>query len=126
MASSSVLPQSINSTYVKNSHGVVYDYADTKVSGQSDILSKQAAGKFGDWRDEFFKSGYTVIKGAIPRERAEEYRQRAIEWLQKFPFGFDINDKSTWKEENLPVMMNGGMVLNYCAAHEKWVWEARW
>jgi hypothetical protein len=23
-------------------------------------------------------------------------------------------------------MMNGGMIMNYCTAHEKWVWEARW
>ncbi|PYI10267.1 hypothetical protein BO78DRAFT_458697 [Aspergillus sclerotiicarbonarius CBS 121057] len=93
----------------------------------SDVLSNQAAQKttFGDWRDDFFKKGYTVVKGAIPRERADACREQALDWFQKFPFGFDINDKSTWKAETLPVMMKGGMVLNYCAAHEKWAWEAR-
>jgi hypothetical protein len=40
--------------------------------------------------------------------------------------GLDLKDKSTWTEEHLPVMVNGGMIMNYCAAHEKWVWEARW
>lgn len=83
------------------------------------------AGSYGDWRDEFFKKGYTVIKGAIPRERADAYREIALAWFQKFPFGFDINDKGTWTDDKLPVMMKGGMILNYCAAHEKWVWEAR-
>ncbi len=70
--------------------------------------------------------GYAVIKCAIPRERALSYRQEALDWLLKFNLGLDYSDKSTWHKDHLPVMMNGGMVLNYCAAHEKWVWEARW
>lgn len=124
VASSLPLPAK-DAGYLKNSHGVVHDYSTTKVGGENTLLSSQINQTFGDWRDDFFKKGYIVIKGAIPRERADAYREKAIDWFQKFPFGFDINDKNTWKEENLPVMMKGGMVLNYCAAHEKWVWEAR-
>jgi hypothetical protein len=70
--------------------------------------------------------GYSVVKDAIPRERAIQYRERAMDWFSKFNLGFDFNDKETWTEDHLPIMMNGGMVLNYCAAHERWVWEARW
>ncbi|PMD37067.1 hypothetical protein L207DRAFT_396061, partial [Hyaloscypha variabilis F] len=81
--------------------------------------------KFGDWRDEFFAKGYIVLKGVVPQERALDYQRRALEWLPKFNLGLDLNDKSTWTQEYLPVMMNAGMVLNYCAAHEAWMWEAR-
>ena len=113
--------------YLVNSNGAKFDY-DTKVGGQTDVLAKQAQHKtsFGDWRDDFFKKGYSVVKGAIPRERAIQYRERAMDWFSKFDLGFDLNDKETWTEDHLPIMMNGGMVLNYCAAHERWVWEARW
>ncbi|KAL1890763.1 hypothetical protein Sste5346_008088 [Sporothrix stenoceras] len=112
--------------YLQNSHGTVHDY-DTKVGGTHDILASQANQNipFGDWRDDFFSKGYVVIKGAIPRERADQYRATAMDWFNKFPFGFDMNDKSTWVQEKLPMMMKGGMILNYCAAHEKWVWDAR-
>jgi hypothetical protein len=49
-----------------------------------------------------------------------------MDWFSKFDFGLDLKDQSTWTEKHLPVMMNGSMIMNYCAAHEKWVWEARW
>jgi hypothetical protein len=116
-----------NGGYLKTSHGIKHDYADTKVGGATDILAKQAGSqeKFGDWRDDFFAKGYTVVKGAIPRERAIQYRERAMDWFQKFNFGFDIHDKSTWTEDHLPITMNAGMIMGYCATHEKWVWEAR-
>ncbi|KAI8211656.1 hypothetical protein K4K52_010007 [Colletotrichum sp. SAR 10_76] len=111
--------------YLESSSKVVHDY-DTKVGGETDILAKQAKNKvFGDWRDQFFRDGYIVIKEAIPTERAQAYNKKALEWFEKFDFGFDVNDKKTWVQEHLPMMMKGGMILNYCAAHERWVWEAR-
>lgn len=114
--------------YPVNSHGVRIDYNDIKSGGETDILANQAETQvpFGDWRDEFFRNGYYVVKGAIPRERAEQYRLKSLDWLSKFSFGFDINDKSTWVQKHLPMMMKGGMIQHYCAAHEKWVWDARW
>jgi hypothetical protein len=117
-----------NSLYLQTSHKKVHDYQTTEVGGVTDILEQQAGRKttFGDWRDDFFSKGYTVVKSAIPRERAIAYREEAMNWFSRFDFGLDLNDKSTWTEEHLPVMMNGGMVMNYCAAHEKWVWQARW
>lgn len=38
--------------------------------------------KFGDWRDDLARDGYAVIKGAIPRERAEKYADRMMSWLE--------------------------------------------
>lgn len=39
-------------------------------------------GKFGDWRDDFIRDGYAVIKGAVPRERAEKYADSMYSWLE--------------------------------------------
>jgi hypothetical protein len=114
-----------HSGYLETSHKQVHDYESTKLGGNSEILASRVNQKFGDWRDEFFSKGYVVLKGVVPRERALDYQRRALEWLPKFNLGLDLNDKSTWTQEHLPVMMNAGMVLNYCAAHEAWMWEAR-
>lgn len=116
----------VNTGYLTNSHKVKYDYTGTKIGGCTDALASQVNQEYGDWRDDFFKKGYVVLKEVIPRDRALEYQRRALDWLPKFNLGLDLNDKSTWTEEHLPVMMNAGMVLNYCAAHEAWMWEARW
>jgi hypothetical protein len=69
---------------------------------------------------------YVVIKEALSKDRATYYSNEALKWLESFDIGFDQNDKSTWKKENLPQSWKGGMYLHYAAAHEKYVWEARW
>jgi hypothetical protein len=38
--------------------------------------------KYGDWRDDLARDGYAVIKGAIPRERADEYADKMYSWLE--------------------------------------------
>jgi hypothetical protein len=38
--------------------------------------------KFGDWRDDLARDGYAVIKGAIPRERADKYADKMFSWLE--------------------------------------------
>ncbi|PYH78429.1 hypothetical protein BO82DRAFT_435041 [Aspergillus uvarum CBS 121591] len=87
--------------------------------------SQTQATQYGDFRDEFFRNGYAVIKGALTPERAKEYQSRALDWLESFGLGFDRNDKSTWKKENLPQSWKGGMYLHFSAAHEKYVWDVR-
>jgi hypothetical protein len=81
---------------------------------------------YNDWRDDFFRDGYVVIPGAISQQMAAEYQSEALSWLEGFNLGFDRNDKTTWKKENLPQSWKGGMYLHYSAAHEKYVWDVRW
>ncbi|CAK44625.1 hypothetical protein CBS115989_1788 [Aspergillus niger] len=81
--------------------------------------------QYGDFRDDFFRDGYAVIKGVLSKERASEYQSEALTWLESFGLGFDRNDKSTWKKENLPQSWKGGMYLHFSAAHEKYVWDVR-
>jgi hypothetical protein len=78
-----------------------------------------------DWRDDFHRDGFAIVKNVITPERAEYYKQKQIEWLQSFGLGFNPNDESTWTQEHLPVSFKGGMYFAYASTHEKFVWEAR-
>lgn len=76
---------------------------------------------FGDWRDELVTEGFTVIRAAIPVERALEYREKAFQWLESFGLGFDRDDPSTWRNEHLPVHIKGGMFHSYGFSSEQFV-----
>ena len=71
------------------------------------------------------KNGVAVIKGAIPRDRAIAYQQKAYGWLQSFDTALDFNDPSTWVKENLPVQSKINTFHSYGVAHEKFMWDAR-
>lgn len=66
----------------------------------ADALQK---GPFGDFRDDLARVGVAVIKGAIPRDRAVGYRDAAFKWLEAWPFGFKLDDPSTWNNDHLPI-----------------------
>ncbi|KAL4878104.1 hypothetical protein BJY04DRAFT_230003 [Aspergillus karnatakaensis] len=84
-----------------------------------------ANAQYGDWRDDFFKQGYYVFKSAVSPDKATNYYyKKALDWLGSFDNGFDINNKDTWTKENLPVSFKN-MYLGYCAAHERFMWDAR-
>lgn len=37
---------------------------------------------YGDWRDDLARDGYAIVKGAIPRERADAYADGMYTWLE--------------------------------------------
>lgn len=37
---------------------------------------------YGDWRDDLIRDGFAVVKGAVPRERAELYAAAMFTWLE--------------------------------------------
>ncbi|CAJ2500433.1 Uu.00g032860.m01.CDS01 [Anthostomella pinea] len=78
-----------------------------------------------DWRADLQRDGYAIVKGAIPRARAQEYQQKAYEWLTSFGNDLDFNDPSTWVKENLPVQSKINTFHTYGVAHEKFMWDAR-
>ncbi|KAG9571351.1 hypothetical protein KCU71_g243, partial [Aureobasidium melanogenum] len=78
-----------------------------------------------DWQEDLAKNGYAVVKGAVPKERAEDYANRMHQYLEDFGLGYDRNDRSTWKSEHLPEINNKGMCLDYAVTHEDFVWEIR-
>ena len=52
-------------------------------AAQSNALKMDGTDRvFGDWRDDLIRDGFAVIKGAIPRERAEKYGDQMYSWLE--------------------------------------------
>ncbi|KAI8309969.1 hypothetical protein K4K61_001204 [Colletotrichum sp. SAR11_59] len=82
-------------------------------------------GTYGDFRDDLINQGYAIVKNAIDPEKARQYQQRAFAWLKSFNTALDLNDPSTWIDENLPVQSKINSFEKYAATHERFVWEAR-
>ena len=45
-------------------------------------LSKSNGIVFGDFRDELIRDGYAVVKGAVPRDRADAYGKAFYDFLE--------------------------------------------
>lgn len=54
---------------------------EPKPSGPNRLFSKPNQ-SFGDWRDDLLRDGYVVVKGAVPRERADKYADDMYKWLE--------------------------------------------
>jgi len=99
---------------------------------------------YGDFRDDLARDGYAVVKGAVPKERALQYASRMLGLLESLyvsqivithvlnsnhsmnsGLGYDRKDPSTVHPDKLPVINEKGMLLNYAAAHEDFVWAIR-
>ena len=52
-----------------------------KPSGPNRAFAKENV-TYGDWRDDLVRDGYVVVKGAVPRERAEKYGDEMLSWLE--------------------------------------------
>ncbi|CZR57791.1 uncharacterized protein PAC_07680 [Phialocephala subalpina] len=103
----------------------IQTYTTTKEDpGLLKLYQNAAATQFGDWRDDFFKNGYAVIKNVIMPEKAKSYQDRALDWLLSFDLGLDLKDTSTWNQKHLPKSFKS-MYHSYCSGHEKFMWDAR-
>ncbi|KAH7037022.1 uncharacterized protein B0I36DRAFT_237800 [Microdochium trichocladiopsis] len=92
-----------------------------------DRLFSQPHQSFGDWRDDLLRDGYVVVKGAVPRDRADRYADAMYSWLENFNggMGFRRDDPSTIRNEHLPIINEKGMVNGYGVAHESFTWAVR-
>lgn len=50
-------------------------------AGPNRLFSQEGA-VFGDFRDDLLRDGYVVVKGAIPRERADAYGEEMMSYLE--------------------------------------------
>jgi hypothetical protein len=46
------------------------------------LFTRGADHKYGDFRDDLIRDGFAVIKGAIPRERADGYADEMYKFLE--------------------------------------------
>lgn len=42
----------------------------------------RAEASFRDFRDDLQRDGFAVVKGAVPRERANKYAEQMFQWLE--------------------------------------------
>ncbi|KAF4972885.1 hypothetical protein FSARC_656 [Fusarium sarcochroum] len=97
-----------------------------KPSGPHKLFAEPGV-TYGDWRDDLVRDGFAVVKGAIPRERSEQYGNDILTYLETFNggMGFKRNDPRTIKTENLPIITEKGMIIGYGVAHESFTWSIR-
>jgi hypothetical protein len=60
-----------------------------------------------EWLQQLRTQGFTVVKGVIPREKAEGYADRMYQWVEDFGLGFDRNDPSTRTKDKLHFFYKG-------------------
>ncbi|KAJ0356750.1 hypothetical protein COL154_010770, partial [Colletotrichum chrysophilum] len=52
-----------------------------KPAGPNKLFAKEGV-TYGDFRDDLVRDGYVVVKGAIPRERADKYADDMMSYLE--------------------------------------------
>jgi hypothetical protein len=52
-------------------------------------------------------TGYTVIPGVLPKQKALAYADKAYQWVESFGLGFDHNDPSTHTADKLHYFVRG-------------------
>ncbi|KAK8070560.1 hypothetical protein PG997_010763 [Apiospora hydei] len=100
-----------------------------KPSGPNKLFA-QPDQHFNDFRDDILRDGYAVIKGAVPRARADAYAESMWTYLETFKnsgrgLGFRRDDPSTYTEPHLPVINEKGMCSGYGVNHEDFAWSIR-
>lgn len=53
-----------------------------KILSDSRLTAANLKPIFGDFRDDLVRDGYAVIKGAVPRERADRYGREFYDFLE--------------------------------------------
>jgi hypothetical protein len=52
------------------------------VAGKLFLRGAKDESSFGDFRDDLQNNGFAVVKGAVPRERADQYAEQMFQWLE--------------------------------------------
>jgi hypothetical protein len=53
----------------------------TRVHIPVEVFANQE-GEFEQWQKDIAENGYAVVRGAVPRERAEAYVNEMYQWLE--------------------------------------------
>lgn len=54
----------------------------TEIGASCKLFLKGEDVKYGDFRDDLIRDGFAVVKGAIPRDRADKYVDQMYTWLE--------------------------------------------
>lgn len=50
--------------------------------GPNRITCSEEDVKWGDFRDDLSRDGFAIVKGAVPRERADKIADQMFSWLE--------------------------------------------
>lgn len=78
-----------------------------------------------DWQLRLERDGFAVVPNRVSPGDCAEFREQALSWLERFPYGFKRDDRSTWTSEHLPYSVTGGLYNRYSIGHEAFVWKIR-
>jgi hypothetical protein len=53
-----------------------------QIMGKPFLRGAKEEQSFGDFRDDLQRDGFAVVKGAVPRERADQYAEEMFQWLE--------------------------------------------
>jgi len=51
------------------------------IAGKLFLRGAKEESSFGDFRDDLQRDGFAVVKGALPREKADLYADQMFKWL---------------------------------------------
>ena len=52
------------------------------IAGKLFLRGAKEESSFGDFRDDLQRDGFAVVKGALPREKADLYADQMFQWLE--------------------------------------------
>jgi hypothetical protein len=59
---------------------------------------------YNDFRDQLNRDGYAVIKGAIPRDRADRYAHKFLSYIEDLYAPFYLPSQTQYKFTNIVVV----------------------
>jgi hypothetical protein len=71
----------VTSTITDASHASLKLRPSKASSGR--LLSPNAPTHYGDFRDDLLRDGFAIVKGAVPRERAEQCGNEMFQFLEE-------------------------------------------
>lgn len=123
-AADKVLLQGGNDSSLESELASLSLEAPTAATRPSNLFSHLTNEEITGWKADFVRDGYVVIPEILSAEKAAEYREETIAWLESFKeLGFgklgsffhadrtltprlplvDRNDRSTWNLDHLPI-----------------------
>lgn len=70
-------------------------------------------------------SGYVVVPGVLPADKALNYADKAYGWVEDFGLGYKRDDPSTRTLDKLHFFAKGGLTNRYGVAHEQFIWDIK-
>ncbi|ROW00090.1 hypothetical protein VSDG_03550 [Cytospora chrysosperma] len=97
---------------VEDGNNFITDVTSKHFTLRTRVARKNMGRPKSDWQQRLEQDGFVVVPERIPLEDCAGFREEALSWLEKFPYGFKRDDR-------------GGLYTRYSIGHEAFVWKIR-